>query len=133
VSRENIEIATRALAAVFQRPKPDFETVNALYHPEHVWVPVDATKLGGDERHGAGGYKAWLEERASEMPSNADLDGVVDIGRDTVIAAGTSHFRAASSGMEIEQRFWLVITVREGKIMRSESYLSPEEALAGTR
>ncbi|TMK97978.1 MAG: hypothetical protein E6G34_09895 [Actinobacteria bacterium] len=35
MTRENVEIVWRAIAASSARP-PDFEAVNALYHPEHV-------------------------------------------------------------------------------------------------
>ena len=35
MSRQNMEIVRRAIAASTQQP-PDLETVNPLYHPEHV-------------------------------------------------------------------------------------------------
>jgi hypothetical protein len=38
MSEENVEIARRAMTAAFQRPKPDFATVNALYHPDHELI-----------------------------------------------------------------------------------------------
>ena len=35
MSLENVEIVRRAMEAANRRPKPDFATVNDLYHPDH--------------------------------------------------------------------------------------------------
>jgi hypothetical protein len=34
MSRENVELVTRAMRAATARPKPDFATMNALFHPD---------------------------------------------------------------------------------------------------
>jgi hypothetical protein len=44
-----------------RRPTPDFETINALYHPEHVLVTLPTSKLGEAEAVGTAGFKALLE------------------------------------------------------------------------
>ena len=46
MSQENLDLVVRAMEAVLRRPKPDFETVNALYHPDHVLVPLAAHSFG---------------------------------------------------------------------------------------
>jgi hypothetical protein len=61
VSRENVEIVRRALAASIARA-PDVEAVNALYHRDHV-----LTSDWGVERRTYRGARGWAE-------SLADLD-----------------------------------------------------------
>jgi hypothetical protein len=47
-----VELVTRAIRAATARPKPDFATMNALFHPDHVLVP---TALDIDEVRGGRG------------------------------------------------------------------------------
>ena len=129
MSRENVELVTRATEAVFRRPKPDFETVNALYHPEHVLVSAWATQFGEGERKGARGYRTWLEETRSAVNWTGEVDGALDLGPETVLVAATLTVEGASSGVGGEQRIWMVITVNEGKLTRTETYTDPGQAL----
>ena len=55
MSQENLELVVRATEASLERPKPDFETINTLYHPDHVLVPLTANALGEAEAKGAAG------------------------------------------------------------------------------
>ena len=80
MSRENLELVTRAIEAVCARPKPDFETVNALFHPDHLFVPVGASKFGEAEARGGEGYRDWLRETGETLEWEADFDGAIDAG-----------------------------------------------------
>ncbi len=129
MSRENLDLVMRALRAVTRQPKPDFETINALYHSDHVLVSIMAAKLGEAEAVGARGYRAWFEEQEEHMPFEMELEGAVDIAPNIVLAVLTVRFQGAASGAETEQRMWNVITVANGKIIRTEAYLDSREAL----
>ncbi len=129
MSKENIDLVKRAMAAANARPRPDFQTINALFSPDHVLVPMEVGKLGGKERVGRTGYKAWLEEIGGTMPWEAELEGAVDLGPDRVLAVQSVHYRGASSGIDLEERMWIIFSISEGKIMRSEAFLDPAEAL----
>lgn len=130
MSQENLDLVVRAMRAVRARPEPDFETVNALYHPDHVLVPLGAHSLGEAEAHGARGFKAWLEQTADAVRWEAELKGAVDVGPDKVLAVTLNRFWGASSGVETEERVWNVVTVRDGKITRTDTYLDSRQALA---
>ena len=134
MSQENVDLVVRAIRAATRLPKPDFETVNALYHPDHVLVSIVAAKLGGEaEAIGAAGYKAWLEAQEGIVRWEAELDGAVDVAPDIVLAVMTMRFYGASSGANAEQRVWNVVKVSDGKITRTEAYLDPAEALEAVR
>jgi ketosteroid isomerase-like protein len=129
MSQENLDLVLRAMHAALAQPKPDFETVNALFHPDHVLVPIEASTFGGAEAQGAGGYKAWLEQTADEMEWEAELKGAVDVGPHKVLVVTLNRFRGASSGAETEDRVWNVVTVTDRKLTRTEAYLDPAKAL----
>ena len=129
MSQENLDLVVRATRAAIKRPKPDFETVNALYHPDHVFVSLTANTLGEGEAKGAAGYKAWLQQIDGAVSWEGELKGAVDVGPDKVLAATVTRFKGASSGIEVEQRTWNVVTVVEGKITRTEIYNDPIQAL----
>ncbi len=38
--QENVEIVRRGFEAVARKPKPDFETMNLLFHREHEYVSL---------------------------------------------------------------------------------------------
>lgn len=130
MSRENLELAVRGIRAAIREPKPDFETMNALFDPDHVLVSVVADKLGGEgEAVGASGYRAWVEAQRDVVSFETELEGAIDVGPESVVAVLAVRFRGASSGAPTEQRVWAVLTVIDGKITRTENYIDPAEAL----
>jgi ketosteroid isomerase-like protein len=136
MSRENIELASRAMRAVSARPKPDFETVNEVFHPDHVFVPVQG-QLEGEEYRGARGSQQFfrtsgVQGEASDAPLSwvaTDLEGAVDVGNRKVLLVTNASYRGSASGIEFEQRNWVVMTVRDGRISRTEVYADPAAAL----
>jgi ketosteroid isomerase-like protein len=136
MSREDIELATRAIRAVAARPKPDFETMNEVFDPDHVYVPTTRA-IDAEEYRGGRGYQQFLREEGGNIGASdaalvwdeADLEGAIDVGNHKVIAVTAARFHGTGSGVEFEQRIWVVMTVRNGRICRSESYTDPTEAL----
>jgi hypothetical protein len=59
MSEENVEIARRACEAAWRRPRPDFDTLNALAHPDHEMFTAQSLVEGGGYR-GAQGFREWL-------------------------------------------------------------------------
>ena len=129
MSQENLDLVVRAMQAASKRPEPDFETVNALYHPDHVLVSLVANTLGEGEAKGAAGYKAWLQQIGDAVSWEGDLKGAVDVGPDKVLVATVTRFKGVSSGIEMEERTWCVVTVAEGQITRTDVYNDPIQAL----
>ncbi len=61
MSQENVEIVRRAVEAVIRRPKPDFATMNALFHSDHEFISRQEVLEGGSRR-GARGYRDWVQD-----------------------------------------------------------------------
>jgi hypothetical protein len=128
MSQETLDLALRAVRAVCARP-PDFETVNALFHPDHVFVSVTAGLLGEAQAKGASGYKARLKEAADVGSWEADVRGGVDVGPEKVLVVTVNRFQGAMSGLSSDFRAWAVVTVAGGKITRTEVHIDPTKAL----
>ena len=115
------------LEAAYRRPTPDYETIRELGHPDHVFVPVEVDRGRGYE--GFAGYRAWFGEIGETLPWSGRLEGAIEAGPRTVIAQTTMQMQGGASEIEFDQLMWLVMTLADGKVARTESYLHPEEAL----
>jgi ketosteroid isomerase-like protein len=127
MSQERLELVTRAMKAALARPEPDLATVNELYAPDHVFVPLGHMVEG--EAHGARGFRAWREETQELLGAEHDLQGAVDVGTDKVLVVTTTRYKGTTSGLASEHRTWSVVTVAGGKITRTEAYADSTEAL----
>jgi ketosteroid isomerase-like protein len=126
-SRDNIDLVLRAMRAAAQLPKPDVATMNELFAPDHVWVP--AALESDDEWIGGAGFRDWRNQLENVLPTqDMRIDGAVDFGPRVVVVAVTTKFGGKASGVPVEQHFWFVMVVRDGKIKRTEAYTDARDA-----
>jgi ketosteroid isomerase-like protein len=124
----NVEIVRRGIEAAIRRPKPDVATMNEVYHPDHEFISaLDA--LEGESRRGAGGYREWRSSVEQTCSLNRRLRALRRSTRRVLAITPTRHQGKASGVTLPEQRFACIVTVRGGKVIRTEVYPSPEEAL----
>ena len=129
MSRENVDIARRALQASNRTPRPDFDTVNALYHPDHVLVAA-ISDVEGRSYRGAEGFRDYLHEMNEAWGAReARVERVEEIDADRVLAVGVFSGRSQRARVPQEAPFANVMTIREGKVVRTENYGSVEKAL----
>ncbi len=128
MSEENVEIVRAAIEAAIRRPEPDYETMNALFHPDHEYLPRDVGLEGGGGHRGARGYRDWATRTGETMEWEVTLAEVTEIDHERVLAVMPTKFRGRQSGAGTEQRVGAVVTVREGKVVRTELFQSPEQA-----
>ena len=129
MSEANVELVRRGFEAALQRPKPDFATMNEVFHADHEFISLFAVLEGGSHR-GASGYREWLTNTEAAIPSEVRLEKVAEIDKDRVLVIMSGRVSGKSSGVKLdEQTIAAVVTVGDGKIIRSESYRSPEQAL----
>ena len=121
MSQEDVEIVRTAIEAW---GAGDMDSFCASLDPDMVWNPVEEVASQG---HAA--VLATLARWRGEWDEyEQTAEEFVDIG-DRVLA--TVHFqgRGRGSGIDIDQRFYEVYTVRTGKIVRMDEYTSRAEAL----
>jgi ketosteroid isomerase-like protein len=130
MSQENVEVARRACEAAWRRPTPDYETLNELARPDHEMFTVQSLVEGGGYR-GAPGFREWLtswrEMFGEDWNSSVEETKAVDSER--VLVTGWIKARGSRGGVPIEQRFWVVMVVRDGKLARSTVYTDESQAL----
>jgi ketosteroid isomerase-like protein len=128
MSEVNIEIVRRGIEACLRKPKPDFETVNALYHSDHRLVTRTGT-LEGAPVEGASGFRAWL----ARMDETGDWQGEVEEVRvapdGRLVATIRFRMKTQRSDSAVDLRSANVIDVRDGKIWRTEIFSSSRAAL----
>jgi ketosteroid isomerase-like protein len=124
VSQENVDAFLRDLEA-FQRG--DFETWIANFAEDGEFIPR-RTRIQGSYRGRAG-----LREFLADNVENFDLfrpkyDFVHGVG-DRVIALGKTRLRGKGGGVEIEVPSALVLTFRDGKVVKFEDFGDKRKAL----
>ena len=130
MSQENVEIARQGAEAAFRKPTPDFDAINALYHPEHEMVSL-AERLEGGVVKGSGGYSAWIASNAEIWESwDAAITDVVAVDCDRVLVETVFTATSKRGGVPVTQPIAGILTIRDGKIVRSDLYGSRAEPLA---
>ena len=130
MSEENVEIVRRALEAGWRRPKPDFATVNDLFHPDHELLSSAARVEGGGSERGAQGFREVLGGLDEAFESwELSIEQVRSIDKERVVVDALMTAQGKRGGVPVQQRFGYVVTVRDGKLTRTEGYPSFEEAL----
>ena len=130
MSQENEEIVRRAMEAVLHHPKPDWDVIAVLYHPDHELVSM-VDQLEGGVAEGGQGYRDWrasIDETWERWEGK--LEKVRSIDRDRVLVDCTFTGTSKLGGVPVEEATTTIVTVREKKIARSEVFLSRQEALA---
>jgi ketosteroid isomerase-like protein len=127
MSRESVEIVWRAIAAATAKP-PDFEVVDELYHHEHVLTTdwgVEAKTYRGLQ----GFAEAMADTDAAWQEWHQEVEQVLDAGDRGVVALVRLKARGRESGAPVDQAWAMVMTVRDGKLTSSRTFLNRDQAL----
>ena len=121
VAPENSDIVGRLIDAWNQR---DLEAALEEMHPECEVRPVEATETLRGHDGVAAAFRDWFEAFEEFMMEPEDF-----IARgDRVLVPMRQRARGKGSGLEIEERFFQLFTLREGKIFRFEEYSEEADA-----
>jgi ketosteroid isomerase-like protein len=126
---QNVEMVRRSGEA-WQRD--DFETWLSTIDPDVEWFTGVERALGraGSIYRGHEGMREfWNLWRIDVDDHWVEVEEIRDLGDERVLSLGRLRFRGPASGITVESQLANVITLREGKIVRSEDYLSHQEAL----
>ena len=129
MSQENVEIVRRE-ARAWQRD--DFEAWLSFIDPDVEWLTAIDRGLGraGSVYHGHEGMRElWNLWRSEFDDFSIQADEIRDLADQRVLTLAHWQFRGRASGIMVESQLALLMTIRDGKIVRSEDYLSHQEAL----
>jgi ketosteroid isomerase-like protein len=129
MSRENVEVVRRCVEA-WQRD--DFETFLSVIHPEVEWhtalerlVEGVASVYRGHE----GMREFWTTYRSELEDFKVETQELRGLGDNRVLHLCHIRWRGPASGIELESPVGIVVTIRDGKVVRSMDHLSHDEAL----
>jgi ketosteroid isomerase-like protein len=126
MSQENVEILRKGIAAWNQR---DADLWLSYAAPEIEWLPagpaaVDSTVYRGYEECARGFAAVWETWAVFEFQEGE----VRDLG-DSVLWLGRVKMRGSASQVELDQEFAVYSLLRSGKVTRTLTFLSWQEAL----
>jgi ketosteroid isomerase-like protein len=128
MSRENVEVVRQSLKA-WQRD--DLEKWLSTLDPEVEFHSAERLVEGA-----ASTYRGidrmrefWAFWRTEVEDFELEIQELRDLGDDRVLGLPPIRWRVPASGIEVDSPLGQIVTVRDGKIVRSMDYLSHEEAL----
>jgi ketosteroid isomerase-like protein len=129
MSQENVEVV-RTVMALMERGERGERNLRLLDHfAPDVEIDMSRRTFNPDVYLGHDG----LRRLSREVRDVWDVfvvtpERFIDAG-ERVVVVETRRGRGAGSGVEVEDRSAVIWTIREGKVIRMETDLTPEEAL----
>jgi ketosteroid isomerase-like protein len=124
MSRENVEIVRRIYEGWAQG---DFSVGSDVLAPDFEWRQSrHAVEPGSVRGSGVGDALRNLFEVYESF--RIEAEEYIDLG-DKVVVVARSRGRARGSGMDMNQRFAYVWTVRDGQLVRNETFVDRASAL----
>jgi ketosteroid isomerase-like protein len=128
MSQENLELVRRAWAAAWSKP-PDWALLDALYHADHVFES-DYGGVNNTGYRGASGFQEFLTDLDETWDEwRHELDDVIEAGAGAVVVRARLVARGRHSAVAVEQPYGAVVTIGEGKILRTQAFVAVQEAL----
>jgi ketosteroid isomerase-like protein len=121
MARSNAEVIEVLFAALAES---DLETVLGLIDADVEWSPTEGTYRGvtGVAEHFVEWMEPWDEHRI-------EAEEIVQSPDDRVLATIHLTARGETSGMRIDQRFFHVYTLRDGKVVRMIEFVDRAPAV----
>jgi ketosteroid isomerase-like protein len=126
MSRENVEIVRRAYEA-FNRG--DLEAVVADAAPDAEYVTSGTIPGAGGVFRGPAGFRqfiSWIWEEFDD--ARVEVHEFIEAD-DQVLVSQTNRGRGKRSGAETSWSIWQLWTMRGGRIVQGQGFVSREEAL----
>lgn len=123
MSEENVEIVRRAFEAVNAR----LEFPRELFHPDYE---LDLTDSAGPVLQGIGAAQETMREYWEMFDDfQYEIEEVIHADEEQVVVSVRDGGRMKGSDAEMWTRFFDVVTVRQGKIVRLSAHLDRGRAL----
>ena len=132
MSEENLETVRRSLEAFDRRDKAlwlEVRSENFKVVTSNEWPEGDVRG-----REAAWDFYVTVAETFERRPFSDDIE-FMDAGPDKVLVHQRNDVRGGESGVNVEVDYWVVISFRDGKMIRDQWFESRDEAIeaAGLR
>jgi ketosteroid isomerase-like protein len=124
MSRENVEILRRIVAAINAREVPE-GLLAPDFRTENVSTAVTDRIYQGSE-----GARQWMSDFFDVLDEGARHEAEpIEVGDDYVVTKLRIVGHGSSSGAPVDMRWYGVMWVRDGKVARAVGYATRREAL----
>ena len=124
MAQENVEVVRQLFGALDTQ---NWEIALGLFDPEVEWSPMEGTF------HGPEGVVTSLAEWLEPWEEHSiDAEEITEVGG-RVLAVIHLTGRGTGSDMEIDQRFFQIYSVRDGRIVRMVEFVERGPALEAAR
>jgi ketosteroid isomerase-like protein len=129
MSQENVEMVRRFVETIPRDVADDVEEMLSCVYPEGELHSAIVGGAEGNVYQAHEGFRRWVADsfESFEEVRNEWIE-FRDLG-DRVLALGHVKARGRGSGMELDSPMGWVFTVRLGKVVKAEGFLSRAEAL----
>jgi ketosteroid isomerase-like protein len=121
----NTEVVERLIKAF---EDGDIEAALAELHPEVEFLPIRA-QLEGTSYRGHDGYRRLVTDFEEDWENLRLPPERIQESGDRVVVSGRMLARGKASGVELDIPLALLYELREGNVVRIESFSDPDEAL----
>ncbi len=133
MSEENVQAFWRAVEP-FNRamesgdPQEWRRYLEEFVDPEIEWINAPGAIEPGP-KHGYSGMNAvWENFRSAFEWLRAEPERLIEVG-DQVVSLGTFRGRGRDSKLDVEVPYGVIVTLRDGKVVRWENFDEPSHAL----
>jgi len=127
---ENARVALKGAEALSDR---DLDAMLEVAHPEIEYVTHPGFVGQPPAYRGHEGMRHWLKALEPWESFRVDVEEVIDVSADTVVAVSHVTARGSGSGADVEMRTYDVVTITDGRIRKRRHYETREEALEAAR
>src|SRR5438270_8537014 len=117
MSQENVQTLHRGMDAFNRRDRAAWL---ALCDPEYETVPSDDWPEMEPIRGPEDAWDFYIEADEPWERSPYEYVEAMDGGNDKVVARMRREMRGKASGASVEYSYWVVVTFRDGKVLRVE-------------
>jgi ketosteroid isomerase-like protein len=126
VAAGNVDLVRHGLEAFDRRDRAAWLALRDEHCevvPAAVWPEVQTI-------HGsAAAWDFYIEATEAFAPYSVSNAEIVEAGTDKVLTHHKHRLRGRTSGAEIDFDYWVVVTLRDGKVVRDEWFTDAQAAL----
>jgi ketosteroid isomerase-like protein len=128
MSSENVEVVRRQFAGF---GRGGLEEVARYWHPDIDWRAVEGAADDVGVMRGTQALRRYYEDWLDTFDDlHAEVDEVIAEAGERVAVVVRHRGRGRASGVSIDGRYYVVCTVRDGKILSGREYETRDQALA---
>jgi ketosteroid isomerase-like protein len=128
MSKENVDLVRRGWEAAASKP-PDWAVLNEVYHRDHE-LESEWGGINNALYRGAAGFRESLVDQDETWEEwRPELCEVIDAGGDCVVVKARLQTRGRHSAVPVDRLFGVLVSIRDGRIVRTRAFNTVEEAL----